>query len=200
MHPNPRFRWDDREAMRALVADIAFGTLFAATPEGPRSAQVPVVIDGDRLHLHLANGNGIARHLDGATALFVVSGPHGYISPDWYGLGPDEVPTWNYVSVELEGVVRKLDRDGMTAQIDALSALQEQRLAPKPEWTRGKMDAAKAERMMTAITGFEMSITAWRGTRKLGQNKPEAARLAAADALEARGDTAIAHLMRSAER
>jgi transcriptional regulator len=161
---------------------------------------VPVVIDGDRLQLHLANGNGIARHLDGATALFVVSGPHGYISPDWYGLGPDEVPTWNYVSVELEGVVRKLDHGGMTAQIDALSAAQEQRLAPKPAWTRGKMDAGKAERMMTAITGFEMTITAWRGTRKLGQNKPDAARLAAADALTATGQAAIADLMRTAQR
>ncbi len=200
MHPNPLFRWDDRQAMRGFVADIAFGTLFASTPDGPRGAQVPVVIDGDRLHLHLANSNGIARHLDGATALFVVTGPHGYISPDWYGLGPDEVPTWNYVSVELEGVVRKLDRDGMVAQIDALSAVQERLLAPKPAWTRRKMDPGKAERMMTAITGFEMTITAWRGTRKLGQNKPAAARLAAADALEATGQTAIADLMHKGQR
>ena len=200
MHPNPMFRWEDVEAMRAFVTDVGFGSLFAATPDGPRVAHVPVVIEGDRLQLHLANGNGIARHLDGATGLFVVNGPDGYVSPDWYGLGPDEVPTWNYVVVELEGVVRKMDRDGMTAQIDALSAGQEQRLAPKPAWTRDKADPAKIDRMMGAITGFEMTIQAWRGTMKLGQNKPEAARQAAADAMEATGRKAIAHLMRTVQR
>jgi transcriptional regulator len=200
MHPNPMFRWEDVEAMRAFVADVGFGSLFVATPDGPRVAHVPVVIEGDRLQLHLANGNGIARNLDGATGLFVVNGPDGYVSPDWYGIGPDEVPTWNYVVVELEGVVRRMDRDGMTAQIDALSADQEQRLAPKAAWTRGKVDPAKIDRMMNAITGFEMRIQAWRGTMKLGQNKPEAARIAAADAMEATGRKAIAHLMRTVQR
>ena len=200
MHPNPMFRWEDVDAMRAFVADVGFGSLFAATPDGPRVAHVPVVIEGDRLQLHLANGNGIARHLDGATGLFVVNGPDGYVSPDWYGIGPDEVPTWNYVVVELEGVVRKMDRARLTAQIDALSAGQEQRLAPKPAWTRGKADPAKIDRMMGAITGFEMTIQAWRGTMKLGQNKPEAARHAAADAMEATGRKGLAHLMRTVQR
>lgn len=200
MHPNSLFRWEDRDEMRAFVGDVGFGSLFVATPDGPRVAHVPVVIDGDRLQLHLANGNGIARHLDGAAGLFVVNGPDGYVSPDWYGLGPDEVPTWNYVVVEMEGVVRKMERARLTAQIDALSEVQERRLAPKPAWTRGKADPAKMDRMMKSITGFEMRIQAWRGTMKLGQNKPEAARLTAADAMEATGRKAIAHLMRTVQR
>lgn len=200
MHPNSIFRWEDREAMRAFVADVGFGSLFVATPDGPRVAHVPVVIEDDRLQLHLANGNGITRHLDGATGLFVVNGPDGYVSPDWYGLGPDEVPTWNYVVIELEGVVRKLDREALVAQIDALSHEQEQRLAPKPEWTRAKSDPAKIGKMLNSISGFEMRIQAWRGTMKLGQNKPEAARRAAADAIEATGRKAIAHLMRTVQR
>ena len=38
---------------------------IAATPDGPRVAQVPVVwLDDDTLGLHVARGNGIARHLD----------------------------------------------------------------------------------------------------------------------------------------
>jgi transcriptional regulator len=197
MHPDRRFRWEDRDDMRAFVADIAFGTLFAGTPDGPRVAHVPVVVDGDRLLLHVANGNGITRHLDGATALFTITGPDAYISPDWYGLGPDQVPTWNYVTVECEGRMRKLDRDGLKAQMDALSAAHEARLSPKAPWTRAKMDAGLADKMMGAITAFEMDVTAWRGTLKLGQNKPEAARLAAADALDAQGRKAIAHLMRT---
>lgn len=197
MHPNTRFHWQDREAMRGLVREITFGALFAATPDGPRVAHLPVVwLNDDTLGLHLARGNALTRHLDGVTALFVVQGPDGHVSPDWYGLDADQVPTWNYVAVELEGRLARMDRDTLVAQIDQLAAEQETRLAPKPEWSRAKMDQAKFQRMCDGITGFTMTITAWRGTAKLGQNKPDTARLAAADALEARGRRAIAHLMR----
>jgi transcriptional regulator len=198
MHPNPGFRWDDRDAMREFVAGIGFGTLFAATPDGPRVAHVPVVwLDGDTLGLHLSRGNGIARHLDGAAGVFTVLGPDAYVSPDWYGLGTNEVPTWNYVAVELEGTLRRMDRDELRAQVDALSHANEARLAPKPEWTSAKMDPIRLDQLLGAIIGFRLEIAAWRGTRKLGQNKPEAARLAAADALEADGRGAIAHWMRN---
>lgn len=200
MHPNPVFRWEDREAMRELVAQIGFGALFAATPDGPRVAHVPVVwIDEATLGLHVARGNGIARHLDGATGLFTVLGPDAYVSPDWYGLGTNEVPTWNYVTVELEGTLHRMDRDALKAQVDILSAANEARLAPKQPWTSGKMDAIRLEQMLGMIWGFRLEVQAWRGTRKLGQNKPEAARLSAADALEAQGRRAIAHWMRNPE-
>lgn len=197
MHPNPAFRWEDREAMREFVRQIGFGALFAATPDGPRVAHVPVVwLDDSAIGLHVARGNGIARHLDGATGLFTLLGPDGYVSPDWYGLGNNEVPTWNYVTVELEGTLHRMDRDALKAQIDALSQEQEARLAPKPEWTSDKMDAIRLEQMLGMIIGFRLEVQAWRGTRKLGQNKPEAARLSAADALEAQGRRAVAHWMR----
>ncbi|WP_326524882.1 FMN-binding negative transcriptional regulator [Sphingomonas sp.] len=200
MHPAPAFRWEDRDAMRAFVRDVTFGQLFAATPDGPRVAQVPVIwLDHDTLGLHVARGNGISRHLDGAAALFTVLGPEGYIRPDWYELGPDQVPTWNYLAVELEGTARRMDRDALAAQVDALTAEQEAR-HPAPAWTRDKLDPRASDKLLDAIIGFRLEITAWRGTAKLGQNKPDAARLAAADASEAAGRRAIAQLMRAWRR
>jgi transcriptional regulator len=197
MHPNSTFRWEDRVAMRELVSALGFGALFAATPDGPRVAQVPVVwLDENTLGLHLARGNGIVRHLDGATALFVAQGPDGYISPDWYGLDNNQVPTWNYVSVELEGTMRRMEHEALVAQVDQLTAEQEAKLDKAP-WTRAKMDPALFDKMTSAITGFRLEITAWRGTLKLGQNKPEAARLAAAEGVDAAGRRGIAHWMRS---
>jgi transcriptional regulator len=197
MHPNTIFRWDDRAAMRALVGELGFGTLFAATPDGPRVAHVPVVwLDDDTLALHLARGNGIVRHLDGATAVFSALGPDGYISPDWYGLDADQVPTWNYIAVELEGAMCKMDHDAMMAQIDQLAAEQEAKLEKVP-WTRSKVDPELVDKMARGIIGFRLAITAWRGTIKLGQNKPKAARLAAADGAESSGRRSIAHWMRS---
>jgi len=198
MHPNTVFHWKDQDAMRALVGGLGFGSLFAATPDGLRSAQVPVVwLDESTLGLHLARGNALTRHLDGMSAIFVAQGPDGYVSPDWYGLGPDQVPTWNYVAVELEGVVRKMEHDALVAQVDQLTATQEARLDKAP-WTRGKMDPHLFDKMTNAITGFRLEVQAWRGTLKLGQNKSDEARLAAAEGVEASGRRGIAHWMKNA--
>ncbi len=197
MHPNAAFRWEDREAMRAFASEIGFGMLFLTTPDGPRVAHVPFVfLDEVRIAFHLARGNAITRHLDGAESLFVINGPDGYISPDWYGID-DQVPTWNYVALELQGISRKLDEAALIAQADALSDTNEKRLAPKPAWKRDKMSDGLFDKMLRGITGFELEITAWRSTVKLGQNKSADVRHAAADGAEAAGNRAIAHLMRN---
>jgi transcriptional regulator len=197
MHPNAAFRWEDREAMRAFATEIGFGMLFLTTPDGPRVAHVPFVfLDDDRLAFHLARGNAITKHLDGAEALFVVNGPDGYISPDWYGID-DQVPTLNYIALELQGVARTMDEEALIVQADALSAINEERLAPKPVWTRDKMPDGLFDKMLRGITGFEIEVTAWRSTVKLGQNKSAEVRMAAADGAEDAGNRAIAHLMRN---
>lgn len=201
MHPNPAFRIKgdaatERQMMEALVQEIGMGLIFAETPDGPRVGHVALYSTGDgAVQFHLANGNALTKHLGGKTALLVVNGPDAYISPDWYD-GADQVPTWNYVSVELEGPVRAMDSDGLTALLDDLSAVNEAKLEPKKPWTRDKMAPAKFDRMLGAITGFEMEVLAWRPTLKLSQNKPDADRLRAADELDAHGKRAMAHFMR----
>ena len=196
MHPNSSFRWDDRETLRLFAGTVGFGIVFAATPDGPRVAHVPFVfLDESRIGFHLARGNGMAKHLAETDALLVVNGPEGYISPDWYEL-EDQVPTWNYLAAEFEGPVTRMDREALTAQIDAISEAQERLLAPKPVWTRDKMSEGLFEKMLGAIWGFEMRVTGWRGTSKLGQNKRDEVRLKAADAVEGNGNRALAHLMR----
>jgi len=196
VHPDPTFGWRDQQALRAFVGAHRFGMLFAQTPDGPVVAHIPVVwLDDRRIGFHLSRGNRLAKHVDGARALFVVNGPHAYVSPDWYGLA-DQVPTWNYVAAELEGDVRTLPADALPDLIDALSLDSETRLAPKPVWTRDKMAPGLFDRMAGAIIGYEMQVTDWRGTRKLGQNKGPMARSGAADGMAAAGDGAMAALMR----
>lgn len=196
MHPNAAFRWDDRDELRALIEEIGFGLLFAQTPDGPRVAQVPAVwLSDNQIGFHIARGNGIARHLDGANALFVVNGPDAYISPDWYGTN-DQVPTWNYLSVELEGIVHKMDRNTLIDQIERLTASNEARLFPKSPWTRDKMAPGLFDKMLGGINGYTLDVAGWRGTKKLGQHKGVEAVENVATALAANGQSAMAHIMR----
>jgi transcriptional regulator len=196
MHPNTKFQLQDREAMAALVSELGFGVLFVSTPEGPRAVHVPVLLDGERVRFHVSRGNAAHSTLAaGAQALFVATGPHAYISPEWYGL-EDRVPTWNYVAVELEGPVRPLDPAALVRLVDDLSAENEARLAPKIPWTRAKMSEGRFEGLLKAIAGFEMQVVAWRGTAKVDQDKPDEVRIRIADALAERGERDMAATMR----
>lgn len=196
MHPNPAFRNDDRALCEALLEEIGFGMVFAATPDGPRVGHTPLLSTGDgAVQFHLARGNALTRHLEGARPLIVVNGPDGYVSPRWYA-DPAQVPTWNYVALELEGRVRQMEREGLRALLEGLSARHEGRIVEGQPWAMAKIPPATLGRMMDAIVGFEMEVVAWRPTFKLSQNKPADERSRVANGLEAEGSPAIAELMR----
>jgi transcriptional regulator len=195
MHPNAAFRWEDEAAMRAFVAARGFATLCVAGPEGPIVAHAPLILTEDgQLRFHVARANRITRQLDGATLLASVTDADFYVSPDWYA-AEDQVPTWNYLAVEVEGPVKALDEAGLAAQVEALSDRFERTLAPKPVWTRDKMTPGRFEAMLKAIRGFELSPTAWRGTRKMGQNKGPEDRAALMQALTDAGRAREARLI-----
>lgn len=196
MHPNAAFRHDDRELLEALIDEIGFGMVFATTPDGPRVVHTPLLYTGDgAVQFHVARGNALAKYLDGMTALALVNGPDGYVSPRWYE-DQQQVPTWNYVALELEGRVRRMDAEGLYAQLHDLSERQEGRVVGGERWDMDKMPPEKMRGMMAGIVGFELEIAAWRPTFKLSQNKSAEERERAAAGLEAQGSRAIAELMR----
>jgi transcriptional regulator len=197
MHPNAAFRHDDRALHVALVEEVGFGMVFAATPDGPRVAHTPLVSTGDgAIQFHVSRGNGLARHLDGAEALVVVNGPDAYVSPRWYADG-EQVPTWNYVALELEGRVRRMDSDGLLGHLEALVDRHEARVSHGEPWTMAKMPRDKLDKLLSAIVGFELEIKARRPTFKLSQNKPADDRARVIAGLEGERSAALAQLMRT---
>ena len=194
-HPSSAFAWTDIAAMRNVMEQRSFAHLFCATPEGPMVAHAPVVVtpNGD-LRFHLARGNRIVRHLNGARLLASIVALDFYVSPDWYQ-GSDQVPTWNYKAVEAEGLVRPLEKEELVELLDLLSDTHEAQLDPKPRWTRFKMTPGRFEAMLAAIRGFEVKVDALRGTAKLSQNKDEADRAGVVAGLQACGRLQEAALM-----
>jgi len=195
MHPNPAFRNDDRTLFSALIEEAGFGMVFLATPDGPRVAHVPLLLtEAGTLRFHLALGNSLTRHLDGERALAVVNGPDGYISARWYS-DPDQVPTWNYLALEMEGPVQRMDREGLHALLEDVSADHETRVTAGTPWTMDKMARIKRDRMMDMIVGFELTVEVWRPTVKLSQNKPAEERARLIAGLKGEGKLALAALM-----
>lgn len=184
MHPSPVFRLDEAVAL-AEAAAIGFAHLFVQTPAGPRVAHVPLLFAGPVARFHLANANALTPHLEGATALASLSGPNGYVSPNWYADARPRVPTWNYLAIELEGPVRRLGDAELVDLLDTSAAHHEQRVGEN--WTRAKLDPARFAALCAAITGFELRLETVRATAKHNQDKPSADRAAVAAALATRG-------------
>lgn len=197
MHPNAAFRHPDRDLLETLIDQIGFGMVFAQTPDGPRVAHVALLSTGDgAVQFHLSRGNALAKHLTDSTALIVVNGPDGYVSPRW-SAEPVQVPTWNYVSLELEGRIRRMDAEGTLAQITELSDKHEGRIATGEPWTMDKLPPERLRALLAGVVGFEMEVQAWRETVKLSQNKDAAERERLAAGLESEGAVGIARLMRT---
>jgi len=189
MHPNPAFREETRAQNLALARERGFGTLCINADPAPLLSHVPFVLDaaGQVAEMHLVRSNPIARAVGAPTpAVISVSGPDGYVSPDWYDT-PDQVPTWNYVAVHLRGVLEPVPHPDLKAHLDKLSVEFEARLAPKAPWVTDKMTEGVLDRMMRQILPFRFQVEEVEGTWKLNQNKPDAARAGAAAGIEASG-------------
>ena len=194
MHPNPVHRPAARERNLAFARERGFGVLAVAGEEpasGPLLSHVPfLVAEGDgAVHAHLVRANPIARLLAAGErpAVLAVSGPDGYVSPDWYGPEPDQVPTWNYVAVHLRGALRLRAEKALRPHLDALSARFEGELRPKAPWRTSKVAADRLASMMRAIVPVELAVETVDGTWKLNLNKPDDVRLRAADHVGAEG-------------
>ena len=209
MHPTSKFHWTDRDELLEFVGARAFATIVAALDGRYAVAQAPLLIDEDRVLLHLSRANPIAKAMP-LRVVAIVDGPDAYVSPDWYAseptgeqvpgvrqganslhgaLGrPEQVPTWNYVAVEIEGKLASTDDAMLRTILERTSAEFERRIPDKRPWTIDKLTPGAFAAMSRGIVGATLSLDSLRGTRKLSQNKPDAARAGVRDALAASSD------------
>jgi transcriptional regulator len=171
MHPNRAFDWEDRETALRFAADRAFAHVFTASDEGMFVVHVPIFVTDDRRVLfHVSRRNRIAGHMPERPVLISLSGREGYQSANWY-VSEDQVPTWHYEAVEIEGVAVPLSDEALVDLLDRLSERFEGLHQPGQPWTRDKMTPGKFEAMTKAIIGFEVTPVQVRGTRKFNQHK-----------------------------
>lgn len=193
MYIPPAFRLDDRDAIVTVMRDNAFAVLVAHQGETVEISHLPLMVEarGDALVIrgHVARANPIVALIEsGAEATAVFSGPHGYISPDWYA-STDQVPTWNYVAVHATGQLKGMTDTTETTELLAdLSAEHEVPLAPKKPWTHHKMREGLMARMIKGVLAFELPVERLEAKSKMSQNKTPEDIAGAAAGLRGRGD------------
>lgn len=200
MYVPDHFLQDDREAALDLIERHEFGLLVA----GADAAHIPFVLDRRQglLRCHVARANPLSRLAVGKPVLAVFSGPHCYVSPDWYESG-GQVPTWNYMAVHVTGTATELPAPALEAHLRALVAQEECHLSPKPAWDMGRVQADKVAAMQRGIVGLEIPLERIDAKWKLSQNRTLADRRKVVAALRVRGgenNTAIADAMERSEK
>lgn len=203
MYTPPAFRLDDRSTVLTVMREHAFAVLVAHSGDAVEIVHLPLLVEerGETLVIrgHVAKANPVcALILSGAAATAVFSGPHAYISPDWY-VSEDQVPTWNYVAVHAGGRLTAIEDPAPTIALLAdLSAENEAPLTPKAPWTHGKMRDGLMDRMIKGVLAFELPVDRLEAKAKLSQNKKPADIDGAVRGLRGRGgadDLATADLM-----
>lgn len=177
MRPNPDYTMDDADAVRALVRENPWATIISFVPgRGLVASHYPVLLDeeadGIVLLSHVGRPDERLHELGAHEILVIVSGPHGYISPGWYGTSP-AVPTWNFAVAHLHGTPEILSDDDNLDVLERLVARFERPL-PEPHVMRiSQENADYAERIVRGTVGFRMRADRIEAKEKMSQDKPE---------------------------
>lgn len=192
------------ETLHALIRSHPLGTLITQDGSGALQADpIPFMLDlGPRGHGtlrgHVARANPVWRESRrDVEALVVFHGAQSYVSPGWYpgkALHGRVVPTWNYIIVQARGPLRAIDdREWLRAFVARLTSHHEARqIAP---WQVGDAPSDYIDKMLGAIVGIEIELSAIVGKWKISQNRDAADRdgvVAGLQALAARDGDALA--------
>ncbi|MBL8849855.1 MAG: FMN-binding negative transcriptional regulator, partial [Planctomycetaceae bacterium] len=150
----------DPSRILAIMRESPLATVIAGGPE-PQVGQAPTLVSEHggivSIEFHLAVNNPLCELLpDGSSCLILHTGPNCYVSPSWYARHPS-VPTWNYVSVEARGLVRRLNSEELADQVTELSRIHEQRVGGS--WEYDGLPVEFQQKMLQGICGFRVTAT-----------------------------------------
>ena len=172
--------WDE---IQSFVAAARAADLVTVTPEGlPIATLLPMVwkdLDPSRenygsLVMHMARANEQWKLIPtGTKGLAIVHGAQAYISPTNYGnklVDRKVVPTWNYQSVHLSGIVEvSEDIESLRQIVTELSNFHEgSREVP---WFVEDSDPKYFEAQLRGIISIVLHITKVEAKSKISQNK-----------------------------
>jgi transcriptional regulator len=173
--------WD---SIKAFVARVSAVDLVTVDESGdPISTLLPCIWDTSAhkqdeygtLIMHMAKQNEQWKSIKvGTRGLAIVHGAQAYISPTNYGNKNTDhrvVPTWNYQSVHLSGVVEVSDDvERLRGIVTSLTEFHES--GRKNSWSANQADPKYMEGQLKAIVAVTMRVDRVEAKDKLSQNRP----------------------------
>ncbi|PCJ48701.1 MAG: hypothetical protein COA74_08320 [Gammaproteobacteria bacterium] len=195
----PNYFQLDESEVADFITNNNFATLISIGADGVLVNYAPLLLDSKNNCLigHLSNDNSHLQLMnDNQQIVVIFHGADGYVSPNWYK-DKTQVPTWNFVKVEVKGRVNLITSDGDKLVIlEQLSNFHEHRI--NSDWEMVKVPQDKLAAMLKAITGFKINIESVKGKAKLSQNKSLAERSRVIEGLKSLQDSksdALAKIM-----
>jgi transcriptional regulator len=174
MYIPSHFAENDTARLYDAMERHSFATLVSLGSDGLEASHLPLLVDraaGTRGTIlgHMARANLQWKAAAGQDVLAIFSGPHAYISPQWYE-AQQVVPTWNYVAVHAYGRLELTDDEAEVRRLlDRTVQIYEAR---QPQPWRMNEPADFVERLVKQIVAFRIPITRLEGKWKLNQNRP----------------------------
>ncbi len=198
MRQNPSFAMTDPAELRRVIAASPWAMIVSDGDDGLVASHYVVLLDEEADDLtvvgHVGRPDDLIHGMGERELLVVFQGPHGYVSPGWYG-DVAAVPTWNYVAVHLSGVPEIMTAEENLRVLERMvDAFESGRPHPRGMWELPN-DEAFVHRLAAGTVGFRLRPTKVVAKRKLSQNKPDDAVQTVIAELAAEGNTALADEM-----
>ncbi|CAN5118435.1 FMN-binding negative transcriptional regulator [soil metagenome] len=171
MRYTPAYVLADADEVKRLIRENPWATIISNTAAGLVASHYPVVLEEDAEGIsivsHVGRPDERLHELGEHEILVIIQGPHGYISPSWYGDVP-AVPTWNHVTAHLYGTPEILSDAENYRVLGELVDYFENRM---PEPARLEYHEEYATRIAVGTVGFRLRVTRFDARLKLSQNK-----------------------------
>lgn len=177
------FKITDANIVYEIMKEHSFATLISTHDGEPVATHLPLILNEEKTYLygHFARPNPQWKDIENQTVLAIFHGPHCYISPSWYETN-QAVPTWNYVSVHVNGEVELLEDENEL--IESLEEMVLKYESPNSSYRLEDVDPKFLAGMNKGIQGFKIKITHIEGKAKLSQNHPQERQELVIDQLE----------------
>jgi len=178
MYIPKHFSNEDMALAHRLIAENAFGLLISPAGDlitAPELSHIPMLHvkdDTENGHLigHVAKANPHWKSFDGQRpAIAIFSGPHAYISPNWYA-NKVLVPTWNYAAVHVHGTPEVVSEGNAAEEIlrKLVSAFEHDGTG---NWSMDQLPDGNIESQLKGIVAFRIPVSGYEIKVKMSQNR-----------------------------
>ncbi|CAM4190660.1 FMN-binding negative transcriptional regulator [Lacicoccus alkaliphilus] len=187
MYIPKHFKVDDPDEIKSFIEKNGFGTIITVNNGKPQATHTPMMLQEDEagewtITGHISKGNDQWKSFDDhENTLIMFQGPHAYISSTWYE--DENVPTWNYQSVQLYGHCTLLGEDELRQD---MIRLLDQYEGHDPDGATWQNLSENPKKKLKGIAGFKVKVEAVHAAYKMSQNRTDADYQNIVDALDTR--------------